>query len=38
MGEDKELKELFEIYLEQAESTPFSGWNFEYLGLSKISP
>jgi len=31
MSRDKELKEMFEIYLEQADSTPFSGWNFEYL-------
>ena len=31
MNEDKKLEAMFEIYLEQAESTPFSGWNFDYL-------
>jgi ubiquinone/menaquinone biosynthesis C-methylase UbiE len=31
MSKDKELKEMFEKYLEQAESTAFSGWNFDYL-------
>jgi len=31
MSEDKKLKEMFEKYLEQAENTPFSGWNFDYL-------
>ena len=25
------LKEMFEIYLEQAKNMPFTGWNFEYL-------
>ncbi len=29
------LEEMFEIYLAQAESTPFSGWNFEYTTKTK---
>jgi len=35
MNEDKELKEMFEIYLEQAENTPFSGWDFDYLTTTR---
>jgi SAM-dependent methyltransferase len=31
MNKNKELEELFETYLGQAENTPFSGWDFEYL-------
>jgi SAM-dependent methyltransferase len=31
VSKDKALKGMFEAYLEQAKSTPFSGWNFDYL-------
>lgn len=31
MDKGQQLREMFEVYLEQAESAPFSGWNFEYL-------
>jgi protein-L-isoaspartate O-methyltransferase len=31
MNKDKELREMFQVYLEQAEKAPFYGWNFEYL-------
>lgn len=31
MDKGQQLREMFEAYLEQAEKTPFSGWNFEYI-------
>jgi len=31
VGKKETLKKTFEVYLEEAARTPFSGWNFEYI-------